>query len=97
MGRQTSFAHQRQVLEDLASKLSLLENSLIELAQKYERDVTALHEEQGLMDEVYMEYRDKHLSAIKAGLEELAANIVAKNIPFVEKELDFIASREEFI
>ena len=42
MGRQTSFAHQRQVLEDLASKLSSLESSLIELAQKYERDVTAL-------------------------------------------------------
>ena len=97
MVKQTSFAHQRQVLENFVSLLSSLESSMLELAQKYEQEIIALYEEQGLMDEIYTGYMSKHLRPTKSALEELANNISTKDLPFVEKELDFIASREDFI
>ena len=93
MERQTSFSHQRQVLEQFLSVLSAFETEFKELVQKYEQGISNLYEEQGLMEEIYQDYNSAYLQPMKSSLFELISRVQEEDIPFVEKEIDFIASR----
>jgi hypothetical protein len=93
MSKQTSFAHQKQILEQFSSLLSSFESELKEVFHKYEEGVSSLYEDQGLMEEVYDEYRNTYLEPLKSASSELLARIQEEDIPFIEKEIDFIASR----
>jgi hypothetical protein len=93
MAKQTSFAHQKQVLEQFLSLLTGLESEYRELIDKYERSVTSLYEDEGLMEEIYEDYAATYLVPMKQHLEEVSRKIQEEDIPFVEKELDFLSSR----
>ena len=93
MQKQTSFAHQKQVLEQFSAILSSFESELKEVFQKYEEGVFSLYEEQGLMEEVYEEYKNAYLEPLKSVSADLLSRIQEEDIPFIEKEIDFIASR----
>jgi hypothetical protein len=93
MAKQTSFAHQKKVLEQFASILSELENEFKGLINKYEKDVVSLYENEGLMEEIYEDYSNTYLIPLKSSLSELSARIQEEDIPYIEKELDFISSR----
>ena len=93
MSRQTSFAHQKQVLEQFSSTLSSFEVEFKELVRKYEQSITALHEEHGLMEEIYEDYKNIYMQSLVASLLELISRIQEEDIPYVEKEIDFISSR----
>jgi hypothetical protein len=93
MARQTSFAHQKQVLEQFQSLLAGLEGEFRGLVEKYERGVTSLYEEEGLMEEIYDDYVSTYLTPLKGTLEEISRKIQEEDIPFIEKEIDFISSR----
>ena len=93
MSSQTSFAHQKQVLEQFSSLLSSFESELKEVFYKYEEGVSSLYEDQGLMEEVYEEYRNTYLEPLKAASSELLSRIQEEDIPYIEKEIDFISSR----
>ena len=93
MEKQTSFAHQRRILEQFASLLSEFETSLNGMVRKYEQEVQSLYEEQGLMQEIYNDYKTLYLDSMKSSFDDLAARISNEDIPFLEKEIDFFASR----
>jgi hypothetical protein len=93
MTKQTSFSHQKQVLEQFSSFLATFEIEFKELVNRYEQDIVSLYEEQGLMEEIYDDYKSTYLDSLKSSLEELLARIQEEDIPFVEKEIDFISSR----
>jgi hypothetical protein len=93
MAKQTSFAHQKQVLEQFKSLLSGLEGEFGELVDKYERGVTSLYEDEGLMEEIYEDYISTYLSPLKGILDEISRKIQEEDIPFIEKEIDFMSSR----
>ncbi|MDR3218581.1 MAG: hypothetical protein LBU22_06300 [Dysgonamonadaceae bacterium] len=93
MAKQTSFAHQKSVLEQFLSVLSGFENELKGLVSRYEQGIESLYEEEGLMTEIYEDYREAYLYTMKTSLSELLTRIQEEDIPFVEKEIDFISSR----
>ncbi|MDR0834112.1 MAG: hypothetical protein LBN93_08035 [Candidatus Symbiothrix sp.] len=93
MAKLTSFAHQRAVLEQLLSNLAELEAEFKEVINHHELQVDTLYEEQGLMEETYQDYKATCLQPMKSALTEMLAKIQEESIPFVEKEIDFIASR----
>jgi hypothetical protein len=63
------------------------------LINKYEKDVVSLYENEGLMEEIYEDYSNTYLIPLKSSLSELSARIQEEDIPYIEKELDFISSR----
>ena len=93
MEKQTSFAHQRRILEQFASLLLEFETSLNGMVRKYEQEVQSLYEEQGLMQEIYNDYKTLYLDSMKSSFDDLSARISNEDIPFLEKEIDFFASR----
>lgn len=93
MAKQTSFAHQKQVLEQFSSILSGFENEFKGLIHRYEQSIQSLYEEEGLMEEIYDDYRNTYMHSMKSSLLELLSRIQDEDIPFVEKEIDFISSR----
>ncbi|MDR0428176.1 MAG: hypothetical protein LBH12_06185 [Dysgonamonadaceae bacterium] len=93
MAKQTSFAHQRSVLEQFSSFLSGFENEFKGLVQRYENNISSLYEEEGLMEEIYEDYKNLYLQPMKTSLTELLSRIQEEDIPFIEKEIDFMSSR----
>jgi len=92
MSRQTSFAHQKHILEQFLSTLSSFDNEFKELIHKYEQSVIALYEEKGLMEEIYEDYKSVYMQSMKTSLFELLSRIQEEDIPYIEKEIDFISS-----
>ena len=93
MRRQTSFAHQKNVLEQFLSLLTGFEGDFKSLIQKFDEDITSLYEDQGLMDEIYDDYKATYFNSLNATLSDIQARIQEEDIPFIEKEIDFISSR----
>jgi len=92
MSKQTSFAHQKRILSQFLSTLSSFDNEFKELIQKYEQSVIDLYEEQGLMEEIYDDYKNVYMQSLKTSLLELLSRIQEEDIPYIEKEIDFISS-----
>jgi hypothetical protein len=93
MARQTSFAHQKNVLEQFLSLLTGFENDFKLLIQKFDEEVTSLYEDQGLMEEIYEDYKATYLNSLNLTLSDIQTRIEEEDIPFIEKEIDFISSR----
>jgi hypothetical protein len=92
MAKQTSFAHQKEVLKQFTSVLSEFENEFKGLIYKYEQNIVSLYENEGLMEEIYEDYSSAYLAPLKSSLSDLLARIQEEDIPYIEKELDFISS-----
>ena len=94
MAKQTSFIYQRDVLEQFSFLLQNLAGEMKSLSEKYKVDVLSLYEELGLMEEIYMDYKSAYMSSIGENLESIVTKINEEHIPFVEREIDFISSRQ---
>jgi len=93
MAKQTSFAHQKVVLEQFLSLLTKFENDFKLLIQKFDEEVTSLYEDEGLMEEIYEDYKATYLNSLNSTLLDMQTRIQEEDIPFIEKEIDFISSR----
>ena len=93
MDRKTSYAYQKNVLNQFSGKLNELVNTLIALSDDYERTINSIYEEDGLMEEIYLDYKQIYFDSTKNKITEIAEKILNEDVPFVEKELDFISSR----
>ena len=93
MARQTSFAHQRSVLEQFLSLLTGFEGDFKLLIQKFDDNVTSLYEEEGLMEEIYDDYKANYMNSLSSTLLDIQTRLQEEDIPFIEKEIDFISSR----
>ena len=93
MAKQTSFAHQKYVLEQFLSLLTGFENDFKLLIQKFDENVTSLYEDEGLMEEIYEDYKATYLNSLNSTLLDMQTRIEEEDIPFIEKEIDFISSR----
>jgi len=91
MARQTSFAHQKSVLEQFLSLLTGFEGDFKLLIQKFDEEVTSLYENQGLMDEIYEDYKATYLNSLNTTLLDIQTRIEEEDIPFVEREIDFMS------
>ena len=93
MAKQTSIAHQKYVLEQFLLLLSGFENEFKSLVQRYEQSITTLYEDLGLIEEIYEDYRNLYMTPLKTSMMELISRIREEDIPFIEKEIDFMSSR----
>jgi len=93
MAKQTSFAHQKSVLEQFLSMLTGFENDFKSLISKFDEDVTSLYEDQGLMEEIYDDYKATYMTSLNEALSDIQTRIHEEDIPFIEKEIDYISSR----
>ena len=93
MAKQTSFAHQKQILEQFLALLTGFEADFRTLIQQFEQEVTSLYEDQGLMEEIYEDYKATYLNSLNSTLLEIQTRIQEEDVPFIEKEIDFLASR----
>ena len=93
MAKQTSFAHQKEILGQFLFLLTKFEDDFKLLIQKFDEDFTSLYEDQGLMEEIYDDYKATYLNSLNSTLLDLQTRIQEEDIPFVEKEIDFISSR----
>lgn len=93
MVKQTSFIHQKEVLEQLIFLLQDFSKEIKDLGDKYSENVFSLYEEQGLMDEIYLDYKSQ-MNSIRENVSSILTKINDEHIPFVEKEIDFFSSRQ---
>ena len=93
MAKQTSFAHQKMVLEQFLSLLTKFEGDFRLMIERFDESVTSLYEEQGLMEEIYEDYKATYLNSLSSTLLDMQTRIQEEDIPFIEKEIDFITSR----
>jgi ATP-dependent protease HslVU (ClpYQ) peptidase subunit len=93
MAKQTSFAHQKHVLEQFLALLTGFESDFRTLIQQFEQEVTSLYEDEGLMEEIYEDYKATYLNSLNSTLLEIQTRIQEEDVPFIEKEIDFISSR----
>jgi len=92
MVKQTSFGHQRKVLEQFLSILKEFESDFSLLIQKFDENITYLNENQGLMDEIFEDYRATYLNSLNSTLLDIQTRIQEEDIPFIEKEIEMISS-----
>jgi len=93
MAKQTSFAHQKDVLEQFLALLTGFERDFRSLISRFDQEVTSLYEDQGLMEEIYDDYKATYMTSLNATLSDIETRIHEEDIPFIEKEIDFISSR----
>ena len=93
MAKQTSFAHQIYVLERFLSLLTGFEDDFKSFIQKFDENVTSLYEDEGLMEEIYDDYKGSYLNSLNSTLSEIQARLHEEDIPFIEKQIDFMSSR----
>jgi len=93
MAKQTSFAHQKSVLEQFLSLLTGFESDFKSLISRFDEEVTSLYEDQGLMEEIYDDYKATYMNSLNTTLSDIQTRIHEEDIPFIEKEIDFISSR----
>ena len=92
MAKQTSFAHQKDVLEQFLRLLTGFESDFKSLISKFDQEVTSLYEDEGLMEEIYDDYKATYLTSLNATLSDIETRIHEEDIPFIEKEIDFMSS-----
>lgn len=93
MNNLNSFAHQKNILTLFINKLNELTESLNSLSLNHDQILQNLLEQEGLMEEIYSDYQKEYLVTVKQGIAELIEKIQNQNIPFLEREVDFISSR----
>jgi len=73
--------------------LTGFENDFKSLISKFDEDVTSLYEDQGLMEEIYDDYKATYMTSLNEALSDIQTRIHEEDIPFIEKEIDYISSR----
>ncbi len=94
MAKQTSFAHQKNVLENFSFQLQTFAEDLKSLFEKYGTNISSLYEEQGLMEEIYFDYKNGYIDDLYENINLVITKLQDEHVPFVEKEIDFISSRQ---
>lgn len=94
MAGKTSLAQQRIVLEQFSTQLLDFAKEMKSLYRKYDDTVVALYEEQGILEEIYMDYKSVYVNGIKENIDSIVAKINEEHLPFVDKEIDFVSSRQ---
>lgn len=89
----TSFSHQIQILTTLSGELEQFRNKLENLSDDFEKSLINLHDESGLMDEIYIALKKQSVDRIKNALYTLTAKIGTEDISFIEQEIDFMSVR----
>lgn len=90
--RQTSFSHQIELLESLKSYLHGFQERLAIVAEKYEKQVTDLYDAGGMMDETFNDFHNNYVEVTKGKIQDLINQINDLDIPFVEKEINYLES-----
>jgi len=93
MAKQTTFTQQKSVLERFLFLLTQFENDFKLLINKFDEDVSSLYENEGLLEEMYKDYKVTYLNSLNATLSDISTRIHDEDIPFIEKEIKFISSR----
>jgi DNA-binding Lrp family transcriptional regulator len=79
------------LLQDLRGFLSQLQTSLNNAAAGYQRRVDALHAE-GLIDDFHRDLSNESLAATLQEVNQLVANIEARDIPQVQEIIGYLSS-----
>ena len=93
MAKQTTFTQQKSVLERFLFLLTQFEDDFKILIKKFDEDVVSLYEYEGLMEEIYKDYKVTYLTLLNSTLSDIKTRIHDEDIPFIEKEIEFISKR----
>lgn len=87
-------AYQKLLLEQFSVQLADFAKEFQSLYRKYDQVVLSLYEEQGILEEIYVDYRNDYVNGIKEEVESIVSKINEEHLPFVDKEIDFVSSRQ---
>ncbi len=93
MSKQTSFAYQKQLLEEFKHYLLSFNDELNNIVSQYENQLHNFYEQEGMMEEVYEEYKEIYLNPTQQKIRELTSRIESEDLAFIDKEIDFLSSR----
>lgn len=93
MSKQTSFGYQKQLLEEFKRYLLSFNDELSGLVRQYETQLYNFYDQEGLMEEIYEEYKEIYLNPTQQKIKELTDRIESEDLAFVDKEIDFLSSR----
>lgn len=93
MASRNSYSYQKDLLVKLRESLEVFREDMSNVARNYKNTVQNLHEEQGMMDETYEEYYINYLNPTVELLNNMLERIDNEDIAFIEKEINFLASR----
>ena len=93
MAGKTSYGYQKELLAKLQETLEIFREDMSNVARNYKNTVQALHDQEGLMDETYDEYFINYMNPTIEILNSILERIDIEDTAFIEKELNFLASR----
>ena len=88
MARQTSFAHQIELAQELKTYLIRLQENLNNAAQKYIAKSASL-DEAGMMEEKH-QVLEEYMEETVNGIKNIVNQINEADIPFVEKYIEYL-------
>lgn len=93
MASKTSYAYQKELLANFRNQIDSFKKELTNVAYNFQNSIQNIHENDGLMDEVYEEYSANFLQPTINTIEEIASRIENEDYAFIQKEEDFLNCR----
>lgn len=90
MARQTSLAHQIELLENLKSYLMEFQERLIGVSANYERKLDNLYSEGGMIDEFHARYMENAVVPVQEKIRELVDQIEGNDLPAVRQLIEYL-------
>jgi len=92
MAKQTSYAHQIQLLIDLKSYLNNLQDRLNHVSMQYwskSNDIS----QAGMFEETYSKFVQEYVYDTNQKIKDVVRQINERDIPFIEQQIAYLESR----
>lgn len=93
MSVRTSYSYQKELLMKLKESLDTFKSEMVNVVVNYKDTVQKLHEEDGLMEEIYDEYCIQHLNPTIETLNAMFEGLDNTDSEFIDKEIAYIDNR----
>ncbi len=93
MAKKTSYNYQIELLTKMKEQLEIFREDLSTVTRNYKTTIEGLHNEDGLMDEIYEEYHSNYMKPTIEIINTIIERMDAEDLSYVEKELNFLVSR----
>jgi len=93
MANKTSYQYQTELLSKLKEQLEIFREDLSTVSRNYKTSIQSLHDQEGMMDEIYEEYNSNYMKPTIEMINSILERMDTEDLAFVEKELNFLVSR----
>ena len=88
-----SFSNQINTLTDLSNEVYSFNSKLEGIYEDFINKLSSLHQDNGLMEEIYSVIQSRHISKIHSAVSAISSDISLEIVQFVEGEINFMTDR----